>query len=564
MSTSSDNFGPSSRPLAPQAMPATTEELEFELEAAIAGKDQVTIYKLIPAIASMPLAQLAIWKVRLAQEFSRDFKVRDFERALKAAQLTGRKRARGPLPEILVTDRPLRDVSRDAIAALRAANDPPVLFVRSGLMVHVVADERGRPKIEPVKDAHLRGRMDRAANFLRASLDGDRQIAPPRDVVEDVLALDPSEWGFPILAAVAEVPTLRCDGTVLDQPGYDAASKLFYAPAAGLVVPEIPDDLTREDVDAAVEFITEAIGEFPFADNASRANAFGLLLTPILRPALGSACTPLALIDAPKAGTGKSLLVDVFSTITTGRPGGMTPYPCTDEEMEKQIGASLMGGRPIICFDNLEGVLRSPALALALTAKDFDKRILGFSENMMVPNNATWLVTGNNIRPSGDMPRRCYHIRLDTRTSTPFRGRTFRHPNLLEWVTANRGSLLHALLVLARAWYLAGQPAHVADPLGSFESWHRTVGSILAHAGIGAFLGNLEEFLAEADEDALQWEAFLWALAERYPDGQVFLASDLAECLRVPDGTLTKNSLRAVLPDGLVDALSKKGEELKR
>ena len=78
-----------------------------------------------------------------------------------------------------------------------------------------------------------------------------------------------------------------------------------------------------------------------------------------------------------------------------------------------------------------------------------EARILGVSKNMTVPNRSTWMVTGNNIRLGGDMPRRCYQIRLNAKSSKPYSGRKFKHPDLLRWVEDNRSELLHALLVIA-------------------------------------------------------------------------------------------------------------------
>jgi hypothetical protein len=49
-----------------------------------------------------------------------------------------------------------------------------------------------------------------------------------------------------------------------------------------------------------------------------------LLLTPIIRQTTDEP-VPMALIDAPLAGTGKGLLGEVTALIATGRPAGTTP-----------------------------------------------------------------------------------------------------------------------------------------------------------------------------------------------------------------------------------------------
>src|SRR5439155_6742913 len=55
---------------------------------------------------------------------------------------------RSPLPQIIVSGRPLRDRSDDAIAALRRANNPTTVFVRGGRIVRIRDVERCRTAIE--------------------------------------------------------------------------------------------------------------------------------------------------------------------------------------------------------------------------------------------------------------------------------------------------------------------------------------------------------------------------------------------------------------------------------
>lgn len=141
-------------------------------------------------------------------------------------------------------------------------------------------------------------------------------VHPPAKVVSDV-ASEPG-WPFPPLAGVAEGPVLRPDGSIVDRPGYDPATRLVCVPAPGLVVPTIPAQLTNADAVGAVAVVIDAIGEFPFDSPASKANAIAGLLTPVVRQYI-SGHAPLELIDAPDAGSGKTLLSDLMALIATGR-----------------------------------------------------------------------------------------------------------------------------------------------------------------------------------------------------------------------------------------------------
>lgn len=542
---------------------------------AIERGDQDGVNLLTPEIAKLKATDALRIKTKMAEKFGRKFRARDFEAAIRDERrraIAGLPPEDTSLPMVIVNNRPMRDVVADSLQAVRAANDPPFLFVRSGQMVFVEMDERQRPSIQAVEKAHLRGRLDRAANYIRRGADSDISVPPPLEVVEDILALPSAQWGMPPLEFVVEVPTLRPDGTVLSSPGYDPISRMLYAPNPEFKMEPIPDFIDGAELEAATIMVDEAIFDFPWADkepgsevryadgsNPNRANVFGLLLTPIVRPAIAGV-VPLALIDAPQAGTGKSLLVDLFSVITTGRTAAMMPFPRNEEEMQKSIGATLLQGSSLVCFDNIEGILQSPTLALVLTAKEYQTRILGVSENMIAPNRATWVATGNNIRPSGDMPRRCYHIRLDAKRSRPYQGRSFRHDNLLDWAREQRPLLLRSLLIIARAWYQRKAKPISVDAWGSFEEWHRTIGGILRSAGVEGFLGNLQSFLGEADDNALQWEGFLTEIEQLY-GREWFTAGKIVLLIREAT-PLTPAPVS--LPDSLGDVDRRKEGSLER
>lgn len=174
---------------------------------------------------------------------------------------------------------------------------------------------------------------------------------------------------------------------------------------------------------------------------------------------------------------------------------------------------------------------------------------------------------GNNIELGGDMPRRCYRIRLDAGVSRPFHRGGFRHANLRGWVAENRGALIAALLTIARYWFIQGKPAPTTiKPLGSFESWCHVVGGMLEAAGVEGFLGNIDEMFREADAESLQWEAFLLALDGIFM-GHPFKVTDVVDKLstRHPQPiTDAANVLRPVLPDFLADAADRTDGFLQR
>jgi hypothetical protein len=101
------------------------------------------------------------------------------------------------LPSIQATNRQLRDVTRDSLAALQVFNTPPTLFVRAGNPVCVLKQESGRYIIAEASDRIIRNRLTRCADYYEITKHGIRNCPPPMDVVKDLLALPPLEWGFP-------------------------------------------------------------------------------------------------------------------------------------------------------------------------------------------------------------------------------------------------------------------------------------------------------------------------------------------------------------------------------
>jgi hypothetical protein len=442
-------------------------------------------------------------------------------------------------PEIITTGHQLRQTTEAVLQAMYAANTPPSVFVRSGELVRLVEDENGQPKVKALRDASLRGRMARVADYYRLGKNNSKiAIPPPTPVVSDIQAL--GTWAFPGMAGVTEVPVLRKDGSILMEAGYDHMSGLFYCPAKGLEVPEIPANPTPANIKKALDVIEEAIGEFPYDSDASKANAMALLLTPIVRPAI-------ALLDAPQQGTGKSLLSSVIAITATGRSSAMMAAPDNDEEWRKRITATLYSGPNVITVDNIEGQLKAPSLANALTAEVWKDRLLGRSESIELPQLATWMATGNNIRLGGDLQRRAFWIRLDAHSGKPWLGRKFKHHDLKEWVMENRGRIIGALLTMTRAWFNAGQPLAKSPVLGTFEAWSRTIGGILEYAGVSGFLGNLQGLYNQADEEAAEWESFLLALAAHFK-GRDFTTATLVEALE------SLSDLAAYLPEDLAES----------
>ena len=474
------------------------------------------------------------------------YRPRRKRRKAKPARAAPPKTAAG-LPTIIVSDVQLSDLTVHGQAALHKGNDPPVIFVRSGSLVRVVRDERGRPVIEAMDKAKVRSRLTDVATFFAVDREGAYVgTNPPVYLAENILAQ--GRWDYPPLIGIARSPILRPDGSICTTAGYDGQTKLFYSPDPDLVVPAIPERPTEGDMGAATGLLSDLIAEFPFADEASRANALAILLSILMRPVV-CGHIPLAIIDAPMQGTGKTLLATILGIVGVGSISGESiPARQNEDEWRKKITAILLAASPLVLLDNIpdNSTIDSSSLAAALTSQEWSDRLLGKSENIRLPSRAVWVATGNNLRISGDMPRRCYTIRLDANAERPWERTGFSHPDLEQYARTCRGDLLAAAFTLIRAWYASGKPQAPDLPaFGSFQEWTNTVGGVLVRGGIEGFLGNLGELRAVQDEDTQQWAAFFTTW--RYLLGELpVTADDLCQRILAHD-TLTDDSLPDVL-----------------
>jgi hypothetical protein len=270
---------------------------------------------------------------------------------------------------------------------------------------------------------------------------------------------------LPVLARIVNTPFLRVDGSVCEQPGYDAQSHLLFKPD-GELFPPIPQQPSKNDAAAALAVLQELIATFPFVAPADRSVALSAILTTLDRHAMANA--PLHAFTSPAAGTGKSLLVDVAAILAIGRRMPVISPGQTEEELEKRLGAALLAGDVAISLDNCEHRLESVFLCQALTQQKLNIRLLGRSRNVETPVNATIFTTGNNLTVAGDLTRRTVMCALDAHCEHPER-RNF-NVDVIELARAKRAKLVAAALTLLRTWHVAGETIEPA-PFGGFEEW---------------------------------------------------------------------------------------------
>jgi hypothetical protein len=314
------------------------------------------------------------------------------------------------------------------------------------------------------------------------------------------------------LHGVTHTPTIRPDGTILDQPGYDEETGLLYLPDDSVDFPPISDDPTGWELTQAMRLIQEPIAEFPFVSEDDRATWIGLAFTPALRPLLPPPFQ-MGVITATNPGSGKTLLTNMLMTLHGGVQRGEMPRD--DNELRKSITAALMDTTaPIVVFDNLAGTVKSPVLDSLLTTRTWTDRWLGQNKSVTAPNDRLWLATGNNAQFGGDLGRRIAMVKLDPPNAGHHLRTDFAIENLHGWMEAHRGDYIAALLTIARGWVIAGSPADKARSDG-FAQWISGIRGLLEWIGFaGRFGGSFDaEAMTEEDEE---WHVFLMALYDRF------------------------------------------------
>jgi putative DNA primase/helicase len=350
------------------------------------------------------------------------------------------------------------------------------------LVIEVPASDNRKTKIaalEEVSEVYMRDMLSRQIFWQKIQHRGAGETVaaadPPMSVAKTILGRT-GEWGFPPIVAVITTPTLRPDGTVLVEPGYDPTTQLMLIGPPSL--PQMPEKPTYDEAYEALNVLDELLDDFPFVDDESRSTALSALITPVVRGAF--AVAPMHAGRAPKAGSGKSYLLDTAAAIAIGEPCPAIAAGRDEAETEKRLVSVVLAGYPLINIDNVNGELAGDFLCQVIERPIVNPRVLGKSKTVRVPNRMTTFCNGNNLRLTGDMPRRALLCSLDAKTERP-EEREFKS-DPVERVLADRGKYIAAALTVVRAYIVAGRPGKLR-PLASFKGWSDTVRSALVWLG---------------------------------------------------------------------------------
>lgn len=314
--------------------------------------------------------------------------------------------------------------------------------------------------------------LSKFITFEKTSLKGAvRRFSPSVQFCRAVLA----EKSWPKvkpLKGFAPHPLMRRDGSVYGTVGYDAQTQYIISQRADIDV-EIGDDAA---VDALL-YLFDFVGDFQWDDNASFSTWLCLLFSVLFRH-LYSGPTPLLIMEANDRGAGKTLLAGLVDVIHRGIPAFTTIAVSRDEDaFVKEVLSLLAMGKTMAVLDNISFGLGNAKFDALLTSPTFEGRLLGTNTLGTYENKTVWAATGNNIRLSADMVRRCFVARILRREER----HAFARPNIITAALDERAKLLSAACTIMASFLdavdqgMVQPPSHLASYSEAADSWNNII-----------------------------------------------------------------------------------------
>lgn len=294
------------------------------------------------------------------------------------------------------------------------------------------------------------------------------------------------------------------------QPGYDAASGLYFSPIGAVVsVPAYP---SSNDVRAAVVSMQQPFLDFPLASPGEDLDA-GVSLSALIYATMLAAnrralpVAPGLAISSHGEGmsSGKTLLAEVVGTVATGKVPTPTTLSPNFTEQKKEIITHLIEGNGCLFLDNIPSGTRfdSACLAAAMTSPRYKGRLLGANKEVECTTSVLALATGNSLNLAGDLASRFMLARLDTGLERPEdrSSSSYRIADLRGWTVNNRQRLVAAVHTIVRGYLqecrrAGGTPADVVARRSAHGSRFGGPCDVLRDAFLWAFPDHPDPFLS--------------------------------------------------------------------
>jgi len=447
----------------------------------------------------------------------------------------------------------------------------PNAFQRNGELariIHCVDEDGTSHRIQNANRAVLHDMIVQKMDF--ANSEGN-PVAVPDNVIRLVATSAWREEDPPYrpIKKINTCPSLRSDGTAIEDSGYDEQSHIWSEFPDNLRV-DIPTSPTQKDGIAAAKWLLDLFHEFPFVDEASRTHLIVLLLTLVCKELIPG-LIPLFIIDANNQSAGKTLLCVCVYEIATGSDKPYTMHQGNESQMRADLITALRSGFHFLVYGNLDPdkVFRSKVLSDTLTSGAiYDRKYLTNDEYLFAKNEAQIVANGNNVQVDTDIMDRSIWIQLcaeeehpEDRDPKTFKVYKEHKMHLKDYCRVHRSEILSKVLTVAMS-YLAAENKPKGQHWGKFPEWAEVIGSMAEFVGLKDFRGNTEALRKTKNVEKSEIARFLFevlsaqdiSVVDDKIIGTPFTVRQFAETRLADNDNESTQQLVDVLPYKVADA----------
>ena len=270
-------------------------------------------------------------------------------------------------------------------------------------------------------------------------------------------------------------PYFDDDLNIVNKGGYNKNTKC-YLPDAFC----IDDDAHKIGLQEAYDIFEECFGCMNYKEEVDKQSDLAAFLTPPWKHVAYN--SPIVCVTSNAPGSGKGLRQRVFNSVWTKSTGAVVSKPKSEDELKKQLFATLRSGISYIFFDNISEKLFSDVLCSYATEPDMSDRAVYGRTMETYRNNLFISVNGNNMRLSEDIATRILPIHFDITESSLTKdyaaeGRK-TEAQIIDYAKNNRDKIIGASLRISKEFIRDTCPTY---PLGGsrIPIWQKYVlGSI--------------------------------------------------------------------------------------
>lgn len=385
----------------------------------------------------------------------------------------------GVLASVAAPEPPMRTLDGKPVEVLEREPAGLHALTSAGADGKETEESRLPPPAIPLLTLHTRNTLELLIETHIRFTNEDRAVALHPNFIASYEEYRQSK--LPVVAAVATLPIMLDDGTLLSTPGLDRKRQaVLRIPPKLVAMLPTPGEVTDQAVANALDFlVNDWLGDVS-TDFAGKCVLVSYAMSIIERPLLPE--RPVFFVSAGKRGGGKTTAISMMVLAATGKRVAAAAWSPSEEERRKSLFAYLGQGLATLCWDNLPtgSSIGCPSIEKSCTAATYTDRTLGASEFREVSAATIQSFTGNNVTPLGDLAARSLIARIEVDRSGP-ENCTFRHPDPIGWTEAHRGQILRALYTI-----MLGNPVLIpANQVAlktRFKTWWKLVGSSLEHA----------------------------------------------------------------------------------